>query len=362
LTNLNSEDQCVSEKAPDTCNEDDIKCIVLANKCFLDDEGCVRAALEKVPTSALEKYAAANRLDFAGSSYGRYIRISAPNCKKRMLASAPPTGAKRLLLQSEEETEPEADSNDSDVIHDEEDTTVDADTLFAKQPPLVFGLTSKFWKQSQLVSLLISHDANNQDRMIAGRRLLRGMRLTSPNGQCRAEVQTDGNWVVYKSGNQPIWNSKTSDLYALILKPDGSLCGYRADGSVAWGCDRWVGGTNSDAFLSMQNDCNLVLYRDGGKGVAWSTGTAQQQQPQQPQNFLSALFNPFHAINAAVGAAKSQTSSQTASDRTILSDVRDTVFRAAKPDFQGQVANLNFPSTDKAFAGSPYTTNFLAQF
>ena len=46
----------------------------------------------------------------------------------------------------------------------------------------------------------------------------------------------------------------------------------------------------------------------------------------------------------------------------MLSGLRGTVFQAAKPDFQGQVANLNFPSTDKAFAGSPYITDFVAQF
>jgi len=131
------------------------------------------------------------------------------------------TGAKRLLLQSAEESE----QVDSEPVQDVEDTTADADTLFAEQPPLVYGLTSKFWKQPQL----ISSDANNEDRMVTGRRLSRGMRITSPNGQCKAEVQNDGNFVIYKYGNQMVWDSKTSDIYVLYLKPDGNLCAYRAD-------------------------------------------------------------------------------------------------------------------------------------
>jgi hypothetical protein len=369
-TNLNAENQCVSESAPDTCTEEDIKCIVLANKCFLDDEGCVKAALQSVSTTALEKYAAANNLDFAGSSYGRYIRISAPNCKRKISQLSSQAGAKRTLLQSEQESDQENEE-------DEQDTSVDADTLFAQQKPLVYGLTSKFWKQPQ-PSPIITLDANNENRIVAGRRLSRGMRITSPNGQCRLEMQTDGNLVIYKPGNQPIWDTKTSDINVLFLKPDGNLCAYRADFSIAWGC----GTSGSNAYLAMQDDCNLVLYKDGGKSVAWASGSNQlspiQKLPDPIQhvgnllkNALGSLFGKKRALLSANGDHTSDLTQvthgrhllQVAPDRSILSDLLGTVFKAAKPDFQGQVANLNFPSIENnKFAGSPFISDFLAQF
>jgi hypothetical protein len=147
LTNLNAENQCVPESSPNTCTEGDIKCIVLANKCFLDDEECVRAALKKVPTDALEKYAATHHLDFPGSSYGRYIRFSAPVCKKRANALGQHIGSKRSLLSQSDETDSEeSEPSESEPVHDQVSELPDADTLFANQTPLVFGLTSKFWK------------------------------------------------------------------------------------------------------------------------------------------------------------------------------------------------------------------------
>ncbi len=374
LTNLNADNQCVSESAPDTCTEDDIKCIVLANKCFLDDEGCVRAALQSVSTTALEKYAAANNLDFAGSSYGRYIRISAPNCKKKISALASQTGGKRLLLQSEQESDQENEEEE------EEGTSVDADNLFAEQKPLVYGLTSKFWKQPQ-PSPIITLDANNENRIVAGRRLSRGMRITSPNGQCRLEMQTDGNLVIYKPGNQPVWDTKTSDINVFFVRPDGNLCAYRADFSIAWGCSSG-GGIGPNSYLAMQDDCNLVLYKDGGKSVAWASGTNQQSPIQKLPDPIQSVANVFQNVigglfgkkRALLSANDDHTSDltqdvhgrhllQVAPDRSILSDLRGTVFQAAKPDFQGQVANLNFPSIDNnKFAGSPLISDFLAQF
>jgi hypothetical protein len=316
LTNLNADDQCVRENGPETCTDDDIKCIVLANKCFLDDEECVRAALNTVTTASLEKYAAKYHLEFPGSSYGRYIRFSAPACKKRT----------------------HGDSDAAEIL--------DADTLFANQPALAFGLTSKFWQQPWL----ISSDSNEENRIVAGSRLSRGMRIRSPNGQCRAEVQTDGNFVVYQSNNQPIWDTKTSDIFVLFLQANGNLCAYRADGSIAWGCGL---GVNANTYLALQDDCNLVLYNGGGKAV-WASGV-----------FVTSSHHTLNVNNVHNQIARQliQISRQLIpGDKTILSDVRETVFKSAKPIFEGQVANLNFAPTNTAFAGSRLASDFLAQF
>ncbi|XP_034003715.1 lectin-like [Trematomus bernacchii] len=66
--------------------------------------------------------------------------------------------------------------------------------------------------------------------------LRKGDSLVSNNGRFKAVFQEDGNFVVY--GWTPVW---ASDTYG------------------------------SDAFrLIMQNDCNLVIYNNGGKAL-WDT-------------------------------------------------------------------------------------------
>jgi len=174
----------------------------------------------------------------------------------------------------------------------------------------------------------------------------------------------------------------------------------QADGTIAWGC----GTSGSNTYLALQDDCNLVLYKDDGKGVAWASGSAQhavttalgkvassiRDAGQAIKNVFNGIFGRKRALlseqaNPADASADSSgrhllffgnivanmqamqrkaiaAAAAVASVRSMLSDVRDTVFQAAKPDFQGQVANLNFPPTDKAFAGSPFNSEFLAQF
>ncbi len=59
-----------------------------------------------------------------------------------------------------------------------------------------------------------------------------GERLTSNNGLFYAEMQTDGNFVVYSSGNSnALWASSTmhSGFSHLVLQDDGNLVIYRPD-------------------------------------------------------------------------------------------------------------------------------------
>jgi hypothetical protein len=147
--NLNAPHQCANPHSADKCTEGDIQCVVLANKCFLDDERCIRAALESLPTIALEKYAASNDLMFEHSTYGRYIRISAPLCPKR----ASRTNLRRLLQSDEEKSDNSEAGSEEDAVGDNsEQSSLDSETAFAQQPPLQFGLTAKFWNQPGLVN------------------------------------------------------------------------------------------------------------------------------------------------------------------------------------------------------------------
>ncbi|MGH3725804.1 MAG: LysM peptidoglycan-binding domain-containing protein [Mycobacterium sp.] len=72
-----------------------------------------------------------------------------------------------------------------------------------------------------------------------------GTNGTSPD---RAEVQGDGNFVLYEQGGKPIWNSDTEG--------------------------------KDNVRLVLQDDRNLVLY--SGDSPAWSTGTASDTPPVPP--------------------------------------------------------------------------------
>src|SRR4051794_28724623 len=65
---------------------------------------------------------------------------------------------------------------------------------------------------------------------------------TNGNNVAEAEMQTDGNFVLYHPGRIPLWATGT----------------YNSPG----------------ATLNMQNDGNLVIYNAGGHPV-WATSTVQ---------------------------------------------------------------------------------------
>lgn len=67
--------------------------------------------------------------------------------------------------------------------------------------------------------------------------------MTNGSGAVRADVQEDGNFVVYKENNEPVWASQTSG--------------------------------NSGVRLAVQDDRNVVLY--AGDRAVWATDTAVAQ-------------------------------------------------------------------------------------
>jgi hypothetical protein len=75
----------------------------------------------------------------------------------------------------------------------------------------------------------------------ANHALSRGQSLSSCNGRLRLTMQNDGNLVLYRNGTQAIWATNTA---------------------------------GSNAYVAvMQADGNFVLYRDGDDLPLWNTGT-----------------------------------------------------------------------------------------
>lgn len=89
---------------------------------------------------------------------------------------------------------------------------------------------------------------------------------------CRAVMQGDGNFVVYR-GNQPLWSSRTQNNPGAFFayQTDGNMVVYK--GSQA----KWSSSTNRRGAwqLHMQNDCNLVLYSYNFSSALWNSHTAQ---------------------------------------------------------------------------------------
>ncbi|MBS2037330.1 hypothetical protein JST97_20245 [bacterium] len=111
------------------------------------------------------------------------------------------------------------------------------------------------------------------DRLNSGSTLYNGESLISQNGRFKLHCQSDGNIVLY-DGNRPIWNTSTNNQGAkLLLDGNGFLRVAGGNGQVIWtgnGSGSW-----GNYSLCLQNDGNLVLYRESGGGATpvWASQT-----------------------------------------------------------------------------------------
>lgn len=125
------------------------------------------------------------------------------------------------------------------------------------------------WSFSAGVAPVPGADSLRTDRM-----LFPWQSLVSIGGQYFAQMQLDGNFVVYRnerSGARPLWATNTDRTPGgmLLMQGDNHLVMYDIGAGP-----RWASGTmNSGAMrLDMQSDGNLVLYRADHVPV-WATGT-----------------------------------------------------------------------------------------
>jgi hypothetical protein len=103
----------------------------------------------------------------------------------------------------------------------------------------------------------------------ASRELRAGQALRSPNGSYRAEMQGDGNFVVY-SPTGAIWASNTNGYPGswLVLQEDGNMVVYRPGGVAIWASNT-VG--RSVERATIDDTGLLALYNVGGVRV-WGSG------------------------------------------------------------------------------------------
>lgn len=106
-----------------------------------------------------------------------------------------------------------------------------------------------------------------------------GGMLVSDNGQFRAVMQEDGNFVVY-DGDEPLWASETMGKGGkiLVLQEDQHLVMYDvAEGGSAVWATQVYGKGDSPCHLVMQDDGNLVQYNANMEAM-WCTRTDGPQK------------------------------------------------------------------------------------
>lgn len=98
-------------------------------------------------------------------------------------------------------------------------------------------------------------------------------RIISSNGKFELFLQNDGNLVLYKQG-RAIWALNRYRPYGVVRKAvmqtDGNFVLYEGS-KVIWATNTYR--SNRDAYLVLQNDGNLVMYRKTG-GAIWASNTS----------------------------------------------------------------------------------------
>jgi hypothetical protein len=104
-----------------------------------------------------------------------------------------------------------------------------------------------------------------------GETLQGGQSLRSPNGRFAADMQTDGNFVVYNAVGAYFQTDTAGNPGASItLQSDGNLVVSLPDGHVMWTSQTQGSGTTA---LILQNDSNVVAYKSTGAQAVptWAT-------------------------------------------------------------------------------------------
>lgn len=98
-----------------------------------------------------------------------------------------------------------------------------------------------------------------------------GVILRSMNGVFKLKEQGDGNLVLYKNGNTPIWASQTQGKNSskVRFQDDGNLVIYDSSDRPIWASNS---NNKGGSYLVLQDDGNLVIYTVNNQPI-WATNT-----------------------------------------------------------------------------------------
>lgn len=184
--------------------------------------------------------------------------------------------------------------------------------------------------------------STNQEKLTAGSTLTEGNALVSTNGWFAAEVQGDGNFVIYKkpakTADNAIWSTGTNrgentNGYTLVMQADGNLVLYNDDvarndyagGSVVW--------TGSDTHRLGQISSLTRLSSDG----------ADQWYPPDLQQGRSGGFT--WQLKGSSPSAAGQTTTAT------------NTFVETHPEYGDRSVNITFNLTSVALPDGHYSAS-----
>ncbi|KAF5637794.1 mannose-specific lectin [Fusarium sp. NRRL 52700] len=103
--------------------------------------------------------------------------------------------------------------------------------------------------------------------------LMVGMSIFSKDRSVELRMQDDGKLAIYYN-NRCAWQStdqQISNAKGAIMQGDGNLCIYDKNGKATWHTNTAAPSGDDKTFLSVQDDGNLVLYKNGGATPIWSS-------------------------------------------------------------------------------------------
>lgn len=117
-------------------------------------------------------------------------------------------------------------------------------------------------------------------------------------------MQTDGNLVYYRSNGTARWTSQTSGWPGgfAVMQTDGNFVVYSSSGQAVWN----TGTVSAGAYLSLQDDGNIVVRRASDAASLWDIG-GDPSGPQFPtlsvditQYMMSPSPAPFCEANGSL--------------------------------------------------------------
>lgn len=132
------------------------------------------------------------------------------------------------------------------------------------------------------------------DALAPGQSLTIGQQLQSNNGRYILTMQADGNLVQYEgmpSAPRAVWATNTWTLPAAArptradMQRDGNFVLYNATGNPAWATDTW---NNPGARLVLQDDRNLVIYNSSNRAL-WAHNLWLPTTPSVPTTPVTAF-------------------------------------------------------------------------
>jgi len=163
--------------------------------------------------------------------------------------------------------------------------------------------------------------------LASGTALKQGDSLTSANGRYHLELQTDGN-LVLTGPTGVAWDSGTrgKGVATAEMQADGNFVLYTADRGVVWDADT----TGPGAHLLLQDDRNIVILAADGVTLLWTPNCYVAGPELAAEEQAVADEAAQQAAQQAAAAPPAPSPSATAAPQTYTVQRGDTLSAIAK--------------------------------